>query len=133
MCPGSMGNFRVLDFRPQKLEHEPFGDGYFQPTIAVNFSPSLATLRVRSPDHPRQMMAKIVKKQISDAEQHCRARQRAMNIPEFCERYGPGRTKAYEELKSGRLRARKIGKRTVITDDDAEEWLRHLPVIEGGK
>ena len=52
-----------------------------------------------------------------------------MSIPEFCERYGPGRTKTYEELKSGRLRARKIGKRTVITEDDAEDWLLRLPVV----
>ena len=53
----------------------------------------------------------------------------AESIAEFCERYGPGRTKTYEELKSGRLRARKIGKRTIITEDDAEDWLLRLPVI----
>ncbi|HYQ09097.1 MAG TPA: helix-turn-helix domain-containing protein [Xanthobacteraceae bacterium] len=62
-------------------------------------------------------------------EQRRRALQRAMSIAEFCERYGPGRTKTYEELKSGRLRARKIGKRTIITEDDAEDWLLRLPVI----
>jgi excisionase family DNA binding protein len=66
---------------------------------------------------------------ISEREQQYRAFQRAMNITEFCERYGPGRTTAYEELKSGRLRARKIGRRTIITEDDAEDWLRNLPVI----
>jgi hypothetical protein len=58
-----------------------------------------------------------------------RSKRRVMNIPAFCERYGLGRTKAYEELKSGRLRGRKIGKRTIITEDDAEEWLRHLPTV----
>jgi len=79
------------------------------------------------------MMAKIVKKQISDAEQHRPARQRAMSIAEFCERYGPGRTKVYEELKSGRLRGRKIGKRTIITEDEAEEWLQCLPIKEVGR
>ena len=47
----------------------------------------------------------------------------------FCEQYGLGRTKTYEELKSGRLRARKIGKRTIISEDDAEDWLLRLPVI----
>jgi excisionase family DNA binding protein len=52
-----------------------------------------------------------------------------MSIAEFCEQYGPGRTKTYEELKSGRLRARKIGKRTIITEDDAEDWLLRLPAI----
>ena len=62
-------------------------------------------------------------------EQRRRALQRAMSIAEFCERYGPGRTKTYEELKSGRLRARKIGKRTIITEDDAEDWLLRLPMI----
>ena len=53
-----------------------------------------------------------------------------MSIAEFCERYGLGRTKAYEEIKSGRLRGRKIGKRTIIAEDDAEDWLRHLPAME---
>jgi excisionase family DNA binding protein len=72
------------------------------------------------------------KEKISEAEQQRRAQQRAMSIDEFCERYGPGRTKAYEELRSGRLRGRKIGKRTIITEDDAEDWLRRLPAIEPG-
>jgi hypothetical protein len=70
---------------------------------------------------------------VTIVEQQRRTRQRAMSIAEFCERYGPGRTKAYEELKSGRLRGRKIGKRTIITEDDAEDWLQHLPVIGGSR
>jgi hypothetical protein len=60
---------------------------------------------------------------ISEAE---RARQRAMSIATFCERYDIGRTKAYEEIKLKRLRARKCGKRTIITDDDAEDWLNGI-------
>ena len=67
----------------------------------------------------------------AEAERQRRGLQRAMSIDEFCSRYGPGRTKVYQELKSGRLRARKIGTRTVITEEDAEDWLQHLPVIEG--
>jgi hypothetical protein len=70
---------------------------------------------------------------VTIVEQQRRTRQRAMSIAEFCERYGPGRAKAYEELKSGRLRGRKIGKRTIITEDDAEDWLQHLPVIGGSR
>jgi hypothetical protein len=66
---------------------------------------------------------------ISEIEQQRRARQRAMSLAQFCERYGLGRTKAYEELKRGRLRGRKIGRRTIITEDDAEDWLRHLPAM----
>jgi hypothetical protein len=72
-------------------------------------------------------------RKISEHEQQRRALQRAMCIGEFCERYGPGRTKTYEELKSGRLRGRKIGKRTIITEDDAEDWLQRLPVIGGAR
>jgi hypothetical protein len=55
--------------------------------------------------------------------------QRAFTIEGFCRRYGPGRTKAYEEIKLGRLRARKVGRRTIIAEDDAESWLRHLPLL----
>jgi helix-turn-helix protein len=73
-----------------------------------------------------------VNKEIADTERRHHPRPRAMSIEEFCDLYGPGRTKAYAEIKSGRLRARKIGKRTIITLDDAEDWLRRLPVIEQG-
>jgi excisionase family DNA binding protein len=66
---------------------------------------------------------------VAIVEQQRRALKRAMSIAEFCERYGPGRTKTYEELKSGRLRGRKIGKRTIISEDDAEDWLQRLPVM----
>ena len=67
----------------------------------------------------------------SESEQAARTRQRAMSISEFSERYGPGKTTIYEEIKLGRLRARKCGKRTFITEDDAEGWLQALPLLEG--
>jgi excisionase family DNA binding protein len=66
---------------------------------------------------------------ISETERARRARQRAMSISEFSERYGPGRTTVYEEIKLGRLRARKCGKRTFITEADAERWLQALPLV----
>jgi hypothetical protein len=91
----------------------------------------VARMQPWSPGQSRPTMARNMKALAhSEVEQQRRARQRAMSLSQFCERYGPGRTKAYEELRSGRLRGRKIGKRTVITEDDAEEWLRRLPVIE---
>jgi excisionase family DNA binding protein len=65
----------------------------------------------------------------SEAEQQSRSRRRAMSIAEFCGRYGPSRTTTYELIKQGRLRARKIGKRTIITEDDAEDFLRCLPTM----
>jgi len=69
-------------------------------------------------------------RKISKDEEQRRDRQRAMSILQFCQRYGVGRTKAYEEIKQKRLRARKAGTRTLITDDDAEDWLSQLPIIE---
>jgi hypothetical protein len=54
---------------------------------------------------------------------------RAYSIPEFCAVYNIGRSKAYEEAKAGRLRVRKIGRASIITHDDAEEWLDNLETI----
>lgn len=51
---------------------------------------------------------------------------RAFAILEFCRRYGVGRSKAYEEIRSGRLTAVKVGRRTLIKADDAERWLASL-------
>jgi excisionase family DNA binding protein len=56
---------------------------------------------------------------------------RAYSISDFCQRYGVGRTTAYEEIKAGRLRAVKVGHRTLITVDDAEAWLKSLPSSNG--
>jgi hypothetical protein len=66
---------------------------------------------------------------ISEAERQRRDRQRAMSIDQFRTLYGVGRTTAYEQINLGRLRARKCGKRTIITEDDAEDWLRSLPIL----
>lgn len=71
----------------------------------------------------------MISSRISQREQQRRSRQRALSIDEFAQRYGVGRTTAYQEISSGRLRARKIGKRTIIGVDDAEEWLHRLPVV----
>jgi excisionase family DNA binding protein len=40
-----------------------------------------------------------------------------------------GKTKAYEEIRAGRLRAVKCGKLTLILPDDFERWLRSLPPV----
>ena len=72
-------------------------------------------------------------RKISEAERQRRRRQRAMSIEQFCQRYEIGRTTAYAEIREGRLRARKCGKRTLIGDDDGDNWLQHLPVIGGSR
>jgi excisionase family DNA binding protein len=51
----------------------------------------------------------------------------AYSIDEFCDRYRIGRTTAYEEIKTGRLKAVKVGRRTLVTATAAENWLRALP------
>ena len=54
---------------------------------------------------------------------------RAFGIEEFCRRYGVGRTTAYAEMKAGRLRRRKVGRRSIIAEEDAEAWLNALPIV----
>ena len=55
-----------------------------------------------------------------------RDRQRAMSIANFCESYGVGGSTTYQQIKLKRLRAVKCGKRTIITEEDAEDWLHSL-------
>ena len=64
---------------------------------------------------------------ISERERQRRAWQRALSVRSFCESVGIGRTRFYQEVKAGRLRVRKVGRRTIVTADDAEEWLSRLP------
>nr|WP_246339980.1 helix-turn-helix domain-containing protein [Ancylobacter tetraedralis] len=40
---------------------------------------------------------------------------------------GIGRNKIYDEIAAGRLDARKVGRRTVITRAAIETWLGSLP------
>jgi excisionase family DNA binding protein len=53
---------------------------------------------------------------------------RAFSIREFCQLYELGRTKAYQEINAGRLKSVKVGSKTIIRADDAEEWLASLKV-----
>jgi excisionase family DNA binding protein len=41
---------------------------------------------------------------------------------------GLGRTKIYEEISEGRLKARKCGKRTIILKDELRQFLESLPL-----
>jgi excisionase family DNA binding protein len=52
------------------------------------------------------------------------------SIDEFCADLGIGRTKAYEEIKAGRLKARKLGRRTIVLHKDREAYADALPEME---
>lgn len=58
--------------------------------------------------------------------------ERVFSVQEFCKRYGIGRSSAYEEIRAGRLKCRKLGARTLVPQDAAEEWLASLPQTGGG-
>lgn len=52
-----------------------------------------------------------------------------MTVAQFCASVPVGKTKAYAEIKAGRLKARKIGSKTVILARDAKAWLDSLPAM----
>jgi predicted DNA-binding transcriptional regulator AlpA len=54
----------------------------------------------------------------------------AYSIEELSAGSGASRSKIYQEIASGRLKARKLGSRTIVLPQDGEEWLRSLPLFE---
>jgi excisionase family DNA binding protein len=52
-----------------------------------------------------------------------------LTIQEACAFSGIGKTKLYEAIASGRLKARKAGKRTLILADDLRHYLSSLPLM----
>ena len=53
----------------------------------------------------------------------------AMTVNDFCRKYRIGRTKFYEEIKAGRLRAVKCGKRTLVLNRDSTAWERSISTV----
>jgi hypothetical protein len=54
----------------------------------------------------------------------------ALSVDEFTSWSGIGRSKFYKEVAEGRLRLRKVGRKSVVTVPDALAWLENLP--DGG-
>jgi excisionase family DNA binding protein len=54
----------------------------------------------------------------------------ALTIAEACSASRIGRTRLYEAIRAGELRARKHGKRTLVLNDDLRQWLESLPSVE---
>jgi hypothetical protein len=51
-------------------------------------------------------------------------------MDDFAKRHSIGLSTVYGEIRSGRLPARKIGRRTVIAIDDARTWIDRLPRVQ---
>ncbi len=54
-------------------------------------------------------------------------------IKEFLADFGMGKTRFYELVNSGALKARKSGTRTVVLAADAEAYLENLPEYQPRK
>jgi excisionase family DNA binding protein len=52
--------------------------------------------------------------------------ERAYTIKEFSNSYKVGRTKTWQLIKEGRLKAVSVGSKKLIRADDAETWLSSL-------
>jgi hypothetical protein len=52
----------------------------------------------------------------------------ALSIAKFCAYASVGRTTAFGEIKAGRLVAHKRGRSTIILIEDADAWLKSLPL-----
>ena len=52
-----------------------------------------------------------------------------LSVSEACRVAGIGRTKIYEAISEGRLKARKLGKRTLVLRADLQTFLASLPVV----
>lgn len=48
-------------------------------------------------------------------------------IAEVVELLPLGRTRLYEEIAAGRLRAHKLGRRTIIFPEDLDDFVKSLP------
>jgi hypothetical protein len=51
----------------------------------------------------------------------------ASSIADFSLRNGIGPSTTYKEIRAGRLIARKVGRRTIIVDQDEQAWRDGLP------
>jgi predicted site-specific integrase-resolvase len=51
----------------------------------------------------------------------------ATSLDEFCAANSVSRATAYREIEAGRLEARKVGRKTIVTKEAARHWLKSLP------
>jgi len=56
----------------------------------------------------------------------------ALTLKDFCDAYRVCRETAYQQIRTGRLRAVKVGRKTLIMHADAEVWAAALPELRVG-
>jgi excisionase family DNA binding protein len=56
----------------------------------------------------------------------------ALTLKDFCDAYRVCRETAYQQIRTGRLRAVKVGRKTLIMHADAEVWAGSLPELRTG-
>lgn len=57
----------------------------------------------------------------------------AMTVTEAVDYLCITKTRFYDEVRAGRLRARKVGNRTILLKKDADEWLNNLELMNSEK
>jgi hypothetical protein len=57
----------------------------------------------------------------------------ASSIQKFAKRNNVSQSSAYKEIRAGRLLARKVGRRTIIFDEDERAWRDNLPKLKTAK
>ncbi len=51
----------------------------------------------------------------------------AMTVKQFLEWVHISRSTFYKEVRAGRIKLRKVGRRSLVAREDAEAWLSNLP------
>jgi len=62
-----------------------------------------------------------------DADHSIFTQKAAFTVNEFCVRFGICRSLFYAEVRAGRLKTRKAGRRTLVLRRDADAWAEALP------
>ncbi len=57
----------------------------------------------------------------------------AYRLNDFCASHGISRAQVYVEIREGRLKARKLGTKTLILAADAQAYLDSLPAFQPSK
>jgi excisionase family DNA binding protein len=52
----------------------------------------------------------------------------AISIPDCCKKYTISRSTLYDIIRRGEIPVRKVGRRSIISVEDAEKWFESLPV-----